>query len=152
MITTTLAHGISSQHDAFPPLPACLRSVAAEGSWTEFCSTYAPQSGPVRLGSFTLSRAGLGRFDFRATLAVSTTIAHYATTATGPVSAMTHMLADAGINLEIRAFHQIQEGNRTYTFVLVERRGSSRWAMGIGSDATKSACRAMIAGANRCFG
>ncbi|MFD4367710.1 2-isopropylmalate synthase [Rhodococcus sp. NPDC058521] len=117
--------------------------------WTDFCSTFAPQSGPIRLGAFTSSRAGLGRFDFRATLAMSNTIAQYRTTATGPVSALTQMLAEAGINLEIRAFHQFREGGRTYTFALTERRGRSKWAMGVGTDATESACRAMIAGANR---
>ncbi|NLE81701.1 MAG: hypothetical protein GX610_19385 [Rhodococcus sp.] len=68
---------------------------------------------------------------------------------------MTQMLADAGINLEIREFHQIPAESGMRTSVLIERDGGgsagerSYWGMGTGAGATESVCRAMIAGANR---
>lgn len=136
-------------------MPAGLRASTAGMTWSDVCAVYAPQSGPVRLGSFSSRRIGLGRFEFRATLAVANTISQCVVEATGPVSAMTQMLADCGINLEIHEFHQYSSGARMRTFVLIERDGGNSsgernyWGLGTGGDATESACRAMIAGANR---
>lgn len=155
MNTTTFAHTTSSRNASFTPtadiaaLPAGLRAAAAGMQWSDICATYAPQSGPIRLGSFSTERLGLGHFRFRATLAIADTIDQYATEATGPVSAMTQMLAAAGTNLEIRSFHQYQAGSQSRTFVLVEHRGRRHWALGLGGDAVESACRAMVAAANR---
>jgi hypothetical protein len=72
-----------------------------------------------------------------------------AAAATGPVAALTAMLYDHGIAVEMTAFHQVRTGDRTATFIRGSDGAHAQWAMGLSGDATKSALSAIIACANR---
>ena len=130
-------------------LPAGLRAESAEMSWNEFESTYAAMSGPIRLGAWSSEKIAPGRWAYEATLGLGERIATASATATGAISAMTSMLHDAGISLEILSFHQHEIGHRTATFIFTECNGRRNWAMGIGESATESSLRAMTSAANR---
>ncbi|MFZ2175100.1 MAG: 2-isopropylmalate synthase [Rhodococcus sp. (in: high G+C Gram-positive bacteria)] len=129
-------------------LPRDLRIEASGMSWHSFEALYAA-SGPIRLGSWTRSKSGPGTWEFEATFGIGGSICTSGTTAPGPVSAMTSMLHDLNCGMEILSFHQHRIGERTATFLLCERGGERRWAMGIADSDTDSAMRAMISGANR---
>jgi hypothetical protein len=118
-------------------------------AWSVFEAAYAPSTGPFRLGSWSETKTGPGMWDFEATLGIGESIRKTGASAPGPVAAMTSMLYDAGCAMEILSFHQHEIGHRTATFLLCERDGIWRWAMGIGESPTESTLRAMISGANR---
>ena len=65
------------------------------------------------------------------------------------VAALTEMLYERGIAVEMTAFHQLPAGEDTATFVRGSDGGHSEWAMGLADDPTQSALRAVIACANR---
>lgn len=132
-------------------LPRGLREQAAEMSWSEFTSTYAP-SGRIRLGSWSAHRCGLGMWEFETTFGIGDTIRRATAIAAGPMSALTGLLHDAGCPIEILDFHQQLYADRTATFILCEAGGRVEWAFGLGDDTTESALHAMIAAANRLHG
>lgn len=125
-------------------------------SWEAFLAEYAPSSGPLRLGNWTCtdanrpaSRLGPQARNYQATLAVGDCISTSAAAASGPVAALTAMLYDRGIALEMVAFHQVPAGENTATFVRGSDGAHAEWAMGVSDDPTQSALRAVIACANR---
>ncbi|MFC0447090.1 2-isopropylmalate synthase [Rhodococcus jostii] len=130
-------------------LPRELRNESAGMTWSAFESTYAPSSGPFRLGSWSETKIGPGMWDFEATLGIGESICKTGASAPGPVAAMTSMLYGAGCAMEILSFHQREIGHRTATFLLCESDGIRLWAMGIGESHTESTLRAMISAANR---
>jgi hypothetical protein len=69
--------------------------------------------------------------------------------ASGPIAALTAMLYDRGIALEMTDFHQLPAGDDTATFIRGSDGGRSEWALGLAGDPTQSALRAVIACANR---
>jgi hypothetical protein len=69
--------------------------------------------------------------------------------ACGPVAALTAMLYERGVAVELTAFHQVPAGERTATFIRGSEGGRSEWAMGLSDDPIQSALRAVIACANR---
>jgi hypothetical protein len=140
------------------PMPRGLREKADAMSFDAFHDEYASSSGPLRLGNWECTdgerpstRLGPQARNYRATLAVGDSISTTSAAAPGPVAALTAMLYDRGIAVEMTAFHQIPAGEHTATFV----RGCgcdgarSQWAMGWSGDPTQSALRAVIACANR---
>ena len=125
-------------------------------SWEAFLAEYAPSSGPLRLGNWTCidakrpaSRLGPQARNYQATLAVGDRISTSAAAACGPLAALTAMLYDRGIALEMVAFHQVPAGENTATFVRGSDGAHAEWAMGLSDDPTQSALRAVIACANR---
>ncbi|HEY5852724.1 MAG TPA: 2-isopropylmalate synthase [Aldersonia sp.] len=143
--TTTTTDPFAARYGR--PMPRGLRAEAAGLSWSEFVETYGP-SGPARLGSWSSSSLGAGRHRFEATLTFGDRTRHFATVATGPISALSAMLHDAGHALEILSFHQIDTGEGIATFVHCERNERRRWAIAIGADGPDSALRAAIAAVN----
>jgi hypothetical protein len=141
------------------PLPRGLRKEADAlmlTDWEMFNSTYAPVSGPLRLGQWTCtdeecpaSRLGPQARNYRATLAIGDRISVTSAAATGPVAALTEMLYANGIAVEMTAFHQLPTGGETATFIRGSDGAHAEWAMGLDADATQSALRAVIACANR---
>jgi len=124
-------------------------------SWDIFCSTYA-SAGPLRLGQwactddqFPATRLGPQPRNYRATLAVGDRIATTTAAASGPVAALTAMLYEQGIALEMMSFHQLPANGETATFIRGGDGYHAEWAMGLDEDATQSALRAVIACANR---
>jgi len=137
------------------PLPRELRDDAASMSHDAFLARYAPSSGPVRLGHWQCTDAdrpasllGPQARNFQATMAVGDRIGTSTAAASGPVSALTAMLHERGVFLEIEAFHQLPAVGGTATFIRGTDGVGARWAMGWSDDVTQSALRAVIACAN----
>jgi hypothetical protein len=137
-------------------MPRGLRKEADAMSWEDFLAEYAPSSGPLRLGNWTCTdpsrpgaRLGPQARNYQATVAIGDRISTSSAAASGPVAALTAMLFDRGIALEMTAFHQVPAGEHTATFIRGSDGAHSEWAMGLSHDATQSALRAVIACANR---
>jgi hypothetical protein len=140
---------ISDHFDAM--LPHELREAGRETPFESFIATYGPSGGPVRLGSWECEGARLGGQPqtFRATLAVGDRIETATFRASGAVAALTGMLHERGIAVELTRFHQLRSESHTATFVCGSDGRRTEWAMGWCEDATQSALRALIACANR---
>ncbi len=134
-------------------LPRGLREDANSMSWSTFTATYAPSVGPLRLGHWECTdpaaRLGPQPRTFRATLGLGDRIETATATATGPVAALTAMLYEHGIAVEMLRFHQLQSHNQTATFIHGTDGCRAEWAMGVSEDPTQSALSAVVACANR---
>lgn len=135
------------------PLPWGLRERAGATSWEHFVATYAQPAGPVRLRNWACTdadrRLGPQARGFRATIAVGDRISSSTVAAGGPIAALSAMLYDRGVPVEILEFHQLRPGGDTATFVRGSNGARDEWAMGWSDDSTQSALRAVIACANR---
>lgn len=138
------------------PIPRALRDHADTKTFDEFVEHYAPSTGPLRLGQWSCAddhrpsgRLGPQARSYQATLAVGDSIGTSNAQASGPVAALTAMLYDRGIAVEMTAFHQLPAGEHTATFIHGCDGTRSEWAMGWSPDPTQSALRAVIACANR---
>ena len=125
-------------------------------SFQAFHDEFGSSSGPVRLGQWQCTdaerpstRLGPQARNYQATLAVGDRICTSSAAASGPVAALTAMLYDHGIAVEMTAFHQVPAGEHTATFVRGCDGARTQWAMGWSDDPTQSALRAVIACANR---
>ena len=139
------------------PLPRGIREDADTMSWSTFTATYASSAGPLRLGHWECTdterpATRLGPRTFQATLGFGDRIETATATATGPVAALTAMLYDHGIAVEMLKFHQLQSGDSTATFIQGSDGCRAEWAMGCAQNATQSALHAVIACANRLYG
>jgi hypothetical protein len=138
------------------PMPRGLRQEADEMSFQAFHDEFASSAGPLRLRSWQCTdaerpsaRLGPQARNYQATLAVGDRISTSSAAACGPVAALTAMLYDRGIAVEMTAFHQVPAGEHTATFVRGSDGLRSQWAMGWSDDPTQSALGAVIACANR---
>ncbi len=140
-------------------LPLGLRGHADDLSWESFVATYGRTAGPLRLGHWACAdtRRPAGRLgpqarNFRAVIADGDRISTSTAAASGPIAALTAMLHERGITIEIVKFHQMRSGEHTATFVCGSNGIRTEWAMGWSDDPTQSALRAVIACANRLGG
>ena len=138
------------------PLPRGLREDAHTMSWSTFTATYAPSAGPLRLRHWHCTDAGrgaarLGTRTFQATLALGDRVETATATATGPVAALTAMLYEHGVAVEMLRFHQLQSDDTIATFIHGTDGCRAEWAMGYSDDPTESALSAVIACANRLY-
>ncbi len=125
-------------------------------SWSTFTATYAPSAGPLRLGHWECTDTeppGEARRPrtFRATLGLGDRIETATATATGPVAALTAMLYDHGMAVEMLRFHQLRSDDQTATFIQGTDGCRAEWAMGVSEDPTQSALSAVVACANRLY-
>jgi hypothetical protein len=141
------------------PLPRGLREDADTMSWSAFTATYSPSAGPLRLGHWECTdaerpatRLGPQPQTFRATLGLGDRIETATATATGPVAALTAMLYEHGVGVEMLRFHQLRSDDKTATFIHGTDGCRAEWAMGVSEDPTQSALAAVIACANRLYG
>ena len=146
---------LSARFDGFP-LPRGLREAAEFMSWSTFTATYSPNAGPLRLGRFACAdadrpatRLGPQARTYQATFAIGDRIQTATVAATGPVAALTAMLYELGIAVDMRRFHQLRAGDHTATFIEGTDGQHAQWAMGWSQDPTESALRAVINCANR---
>src|SRR3954466_7046120 len=102
------------------PMPRGLRQEADAMSFEAFHDEYASSAGPLRLGHWQCTdaerpstRLGPQARNYQATLAVGDRISTSSAAACGPVAALTAMLYDRGIAVEMTAFHQIPAGSQT---------------------------------------
>ncbi|OBH28616.1 homocitrate synthase [Mycobacterium sp. E342] len=135
------------------PLPRGLRERAGAMSWQRFVATYGPTAGPIRLRNWECidshRRPGPQARNFRAMIAVGERISVSSAAAGGPIAALSAMLHERGVPVEILRFHQLRSAQHTATFVRGGNGARVEWAMGWSEDPTQSALRAVIACANR---
>jgi hypothetical protein len=135
------------------PLPRGLREESEAMSSDAFEATYAPTVGPFRLGSWertdAFTRSGPQARTYRATIAIGDRISTSTASASGPLAALTAMLYDRGVAVEMLKFHQLRRDDGIATFIRGTDGAHDEWAMGWAPDATQSALRAVIACANR---
>ncbi len=93
----------------------------------------------------------VGTPDIQATLALGDRIETATATANGPVAALTAMLYEHGVAVEMLRFHQLQSDDTTATFIQGTDGARAEWAMGCSQDPTQSALSAVIACANRLY-
>jgi LeuA-like protein with dimerisation domain len=137
------------------PIPRALREAAESSSDEAFLARYAPSSGPLRLGQWQCvdaDRLGPQARHYQATIAVGDRIGTSTAAASGPVAALTAMLYERGVSLEIAAFHQLPAPGGTATFVRGTDGVGDQWGVGWSEDVTQSALRAVMACANRLLG
>lgn len=138
-------------------LPRGLREHAEEMSWDAFVATYGHTAGPLGLGDWACTnderRLGPQARNFRATIAVGDRMSSSSTAASGPIAALTAMLHERGIMVEILSFHQMRSDGYTATLIRGGNGIGAEWAMGLSNarseEPDQSALRAMIACANR---
>jgi hypothetical protein len=137
-------------------LPRGLREQAGQMSWESFVATYGDNAGPLRLGRWACTdterpagRLGPQARNFQAVIAAGDHCSTSSAAASGPIAALTAMLHDRGITVEMLKFHQMRSDGHTATFVCGSDGIRAEWAMGWAEDGTQSALRAVIACANR---
>ena len=137
-------------------VPRGLRKEADAMSWETFEATYGPTAGPLRLGHWACTdaerpsgRLGPEARNFRAVIADGNCISTSTAAASGPIAALTAMLHERGVTVEILKFHQLRSGECTATFIRGSNGSHAEWAMGWSDEPTQSALRAVIACANR---
>jgi hypothetical protein len=133
------------------PLPRGLRDLAAEMSWDDVADTFGSSAGPVRLGHWERAAQTHGRHahTYRATIAIGDRTVMSSATASGPLGALTAMLHERGISVEMLNFHQLRAGGQTATFIRGTDGVHTEWAIGWSECPNQSALRAVIACANR---
>jgi hypothetical protein len=136
------------------PLPRGLREESAAMTSDAFEATYAPAAGPLRLGTWECididcTPSHLGPRNYRATIAIGDRIGTSTVAASGPLAALTAMLHDRGVPVEMLKFHQLRADDGVATFIRGTDGAHDEWSMGWAPDATQSALRAVIACANR---
>ena len=154
---TTETFTTPSAADTFAaPLPRGLRECTAGMSWAGIIDAFGHGAGPLRLGHWECtdperpaSRLGSQARTYRATIADGDRIAVSTAAASGPVAALTAMLHERGVAVEMVEFHQLHSGPDTATFVHGTNGIHAEWAIGWSEDATQSALRALLACANR---
>ena len=137
-------------------LPLSANRSSSGGSARHCVANYCHTAGPLRLGHWacTDSERSAGRLgpqarNFRAVIAVGDRISTSTAAASGPIAALTAILHERGITMEILRFHQLRSGGYTATFIRGSNGICAEWAMGWSEDPTQSALRAVIACANR---
>ncbi len=154
---TSTAQPVQPFADLFSaPLPTGLREQTAGMAPDDVFTIYGHAAGPLRLGHWECTDAarpagqlGPQARNFQATIAFGDRIATSTAAAGGPVAALTAMLHDSGVAVEMLKFHQLRSGRHTATFIHGSDGARAEWAMGWAVDATQSALRAVIACANR---
>lgn len=133
------------------PLPRGLRDLAAHMSWDDVADTFGSSAGPVRLDAWEKGDRRFGRHahTYRAAIAIGDRTELSSATASGPLAALTAMLYERGIAVEMLNFHQLCAGGQTATFIRGTDGAHTEWAIGWSECPNQSALRAVIACANR---
>lgn len=128
MITTTTIAGPRFADFFDTPLPRGLRELAGDMSWDDVAEAFGSGAGAFSLSDRTL-----------ASLAAQP----------APLAALTSMLHQSGVAVEMLNFHQLQAGGQTATFIRGTDGVRTEWAIGWSACVRESALRAFIACANR---
>ena len=141
-------------------LPSGLRAQGTQLSWDHFVAVYGRSPGRLRLNQWACldaerpagRRAPQGN-TYRATITVGDRVVTCTAAASGPVGALTTMLYEQGIAVEMVRFHQYggQYGgaDHTATFVYGSDGRCGSWAIGMSPDRALSAVEAVVICANR---
>lgn len=138
------------------PLPQGLREQGDQLSWQHFVGVYGRSPGPLRLnqwicldGDRPAARLGPRGRTYQATIAVGERVDTCTAAASGPVAALTTMLHQRGIAVEMVRFHQFGCPDQTATFVYGSNGRRGAWALGFAPEPALSALHAVIICANR---
>lgn len=111
---------------------------------------------PVAAGPLALpdadrpaTRLGLQGRTYQATIALGDRTGTCTAAAHGPLAALTEMLYERGITLEILGFHQLVCGTEIATFIHGSNGRAAAWAVGFAPDAGASAVDAIVTCVNR---
>lgn len=133
-------------------LPSGMRQEARGMEWKQFIATYAPSDIRVESLRSQRLRAGRYRYDMRIIgLRGSGDNTQVSITSMGATSAMTHILADNGFNVEILAFHQYKIFEATVTFIYTTHTSKRMWAVGFGASRDHSIANALCSAAVRLY-
>ncbi|WKD58194.1 hypothetical protein CAPI_08335 [Corynebacterium capitovis DSM 44611] len=140
-------------------LPRPLHEEATGMDWGLFMATYAPAP-TLQVALVGVEKSCWAKMAFRATVTKSSKLEAPHTeecevTATGPVAAVSELLAEHGRYVEVASFHQIELHEATLTCVRVRHQAiQSResWAIGFGSTPAQSVAAALSSGAQRIYG
>lgn len=145
---------ITDQFDTW--LPSELRDSVDQLTWDGFVAAYGHCSGPLKLGRWRCldadrpaARLGLRGCTYQATIAIGDQAGTCTAAAHGPLAALTEMLYERGITLEILGFHQLGCGAQTATFIHGSNGRATAWAVGLAPDAGHSAVDAVVTCVNR---
>lgn len=137
-------------------LPRELRDQGARLTWEGFVAAYGHATGPLQVGRWRCldserpgSRLGLQSRTYQATIAVGDRTGTCTAAAYGPLAALTEMLYERGITLEILGFHQLGCGEETATFIHGSNGRETAWAVGFAPDAGGSVVEAVVTCVNR---
>lgn len=137
-------------------LPRELRDPAAQLTWEGFVAAYGRATGPLRVGRWRCldadgpaARPGLQGRTYQATIAIGDRTRICTAAAHGPLAALTEMLYERGITLEILGFHQLACDAETATFIHGSNGRATAWAVGFAPDVTGSAVEAVVTCVNR---
>lgn len=140
-------------------LPAGFRDEARGMSWSLFTATYCPDA-TIRIGNLEGTRHNLRDSEFTCEVTRFCKIyppetTSHEMTATGPISACSHMLGEYDRYVEITEFHQHELFEATVTMIKVTHQHNHRhtaWAVGFGATPEASIASAMSSAAERIYG
>lgn len=134
------------------PLPIELCPFAAGMSEDEFDRTFRTP-GSIMLGAFGSQPTTCGRSLYITTLTIDGTVCCTAAEAAGPIQALCYMLDSFDIRLDIKTFRQRETPDNPHyqyaTFLEIENRYFTHWAIGYGTTSEEASLSALIAAANQ---
>ena len=138
------------------PLPPAFAAESAGMTWRTFCSTYAPENGPLRLRDWHERALGRGEHHFEAifsTTCPDASAVRAQTTASGAIAACSEMLHGLGFGIEIERFHQHHRGSTWATMLFCTTGGNpaGAWAIGFGENSAEASVRAMLSAIARLY-
>lgn len=134
-------------------LPKGMRDEARGMEWKAFIQTYAPST--VRIEYLRSQRLRAGKHEFHMSVTGLRSDGQGTAveiTAMGASSAVTEVLADHGMPVEILEFHQFEIFEATVTFIYTVHKSQRAWAVGFGADRDLSIANALCAAAGRLHG
>lgn len=131
-------------------LPHGLHEEAAHLPPQTFSDVYSP-SGPLQLDTWSARSAPHDLVQFSATLDLAGDTHELSSQAAGLIGAMTAVLHDIGISLEIARLHQRDSDNEVFIFLLCRADNREYWAYGAGRSGDEAGVNALVAGANRLY-
>ena len=134
-------------------LPKGMRDEARGMEWKTFIQAYAPST--VRIEYLRSQRLRAGKHEFAMSMTGLRSDGQGTAveiTAMGASSAVTEVLADHGMPVEILEFHQFEIFEATVTFIYTVHKSQRAWAVGFGADRNLSIANALCAAAGRLHG
>lgn len=117
-------------------------------TWQQFTDEYGA-TGAIRLGAWSLTPRPADMVECRARIAYADSVKSFEATATGPIGAMTSILYDLGVGIQILSLHQRSADGHVTTLLLCERDNRRCWCCGNGDNSDEASINALVAGANR---
>ena len=137
------------------PLPPAFAAESAEMNWRTFCSTYAPENGPLRLRDWNERALGRGEHRFEAIFSTTrpdASAVRAQTIASGAIAACSEMLHGLGYGIEIERFHQHHRGSTWATMLYCSADGGAgAWAIGFGENSAEASVKAMLSAIARLY-